>query len=208
VSRVTVRRAIRDLQDEGVLETRHGKGTFVAVRRVATCLVQLDGVSERFSIGDGVLRVAPLGVTDIAATAETANALRLAPGTAVQEVRRLVLADKRPLALEVIHFERARYSEVSSLFHVDRFPAEAANSAQGLGAVIRTISVDPASQAEQAALGCGTAELVFRVEKVLSDAGGSPLLRFLLLAPCSRTVLCSVSTAHAGAQSRYSVPQG
>ena len=50
VSRITVRRAISELQDEGLLEKRHGKGTFVSFRRMETSLVDLAGFSDSYSL--------------------------------------------------------------------------------------------------------------------------------------------------------------
>ena len=99
LSRVTVRRALDHLASNGVVEARHGSGTYVA-RRLRQQLRLLTGFSEdvrgrgmtpsSIVLDRGVGRASP----------EEMIGLGLSPGERVTRIRRLRLADEAPLAIE------------------------------------------------------------------------------------------------------------
>jgi len=99
VSRVTVRRALERLAEDGLIEQRQGAGTFVA-RRVRQPLSVLTSFSED-------VRARGMEPTSIwldrrigTASPEEAIGLGLGPGEAVTRLARLRLADDMPLAIE------------------------------------------------------------------------------------------------------------
>ncbi|MBF9044086.1 UTRA domain-containing protein [Rhodobacterales bacterium HKCCE4037] len=99
VSRVTVRSAIEQLSDRGLVEQRRGAGTFVT-RRVSQPLSVLTSFSEDLAargmtgqskvIASGVGRAAP----------EEVIALGLGPNAPVTRITRLRSAEGQPLAIE------------------------------------------------------------------------------------------------------------
>lgn len=99
ISRVTVRKALAGLVEEGLLTQRHGAGTFVAERIVKpisrlTSFTEdlrargLNPRSEFFERGIGEV------------TPEEAMAMNLSPGTAVVRLHRVRYAGDEPLAIE------------------------------------------------------------------------------------------------------------
>ena len=99
LSRVTVRKAIAGLVEEGLLTQRHGAGTFVAERIVKpmsrlTSFTEdlrargLNPRSEFFERGIGEV------------TPEEAMAMNLSPGAAVVRLHRVRYAGDEPLAIE------------------------------------------------------------------------------------------------------------
>lgn len=102
VSRMTVRQALDRLAWEGVLERRRGSGTYVAPPKIRLGLQQLTGFSEdmrRRGMRPGSrILLADVGEAD----PEAAAALGLAVDRRVTHLRRLRLADQRPLALECV----------------------------------------------------------------------------------------------------------
>ncbi|MDQ3870250.1 MAG: GntR family transcriptional regulator [Chloroflexota bacterium] len=102
ISRATLREALRLLISDGLLDRRHGVGTFVA--RVPTPTIER-GIDELFSLTDALEQLGycpSIGAHwahPEAASAEMAAELRLAPGADVLHLRRTRLADGRPVIL-------------------------------------------------------------------------------------------------------------
>ena len=107
VSRATVRQALDALAREGVLERRHGSGTFVAERRV-TSRLHLASFSEDMARRGLTPTTRLLATERTGASDEVAAALALSPGAPVARLERLRCADDRPMAYEVGHYPLAR----------------------------------------------------------------------------------------------------
>lgn len=99
LSRVTVRKAIAGLVEDGVLLQRHGAGTFVA-ERIVKSFSKLTGFTEDLRARGLKPRVEFLERGSGEVTPEEAMALNLSPGARVIRLRRLRFAADKPLALE------------------------------------------------------------------------------------------------------------
>jgi GntR family transcriptional regulator len=177
VSRVTVRRALELLRDEGLVASRHGSGWFVAVDPV----LQVVG---RFSTVEAALeaagRTATREVLEFAfepAPPEVAQALALGGHTEVLRVRRLNRAGKDPFALVTVwvpahlgaHLSRA---DVERATFYDLLPLAGVEPARAVQVVTAdTASPDDATRLEVPE---GSALLVCR--RTTSDREGHPLI--------------------------------
>lgn len=99
LSRVTVRKAIAGLADDGLLTQRHGAGTFVA-DRIVKSFSKLTGFTDDLRIRGLKPRVKFLERSSGEVSPEEALALHLSPGARVVRLRRLRFAGDKPLALE------------------------------------------------------------------------------------------------------------
>ena len=99
VSRITVRKAIDGLVEEGLLDRRHGAGTFVA-NRIQKNMAALSSFSEDMASRGWQARSEWLGRTRDQVSSAEALALGLAPGTAVYRFDRIRYAGDTPLAIE------------------------------------------------------------------------------------------------------------
>ena len=119
VTRVTMRRALARLQQEGILQARKGVGIFV---RPMPLRYRLDHGS-RFS--DGLNQPGTkIGAITISldrgeASAEEAEALRLAPGDPVIRLSRLRLVNDAPVYLSRKTFPAAVLSSFEAVFAVE-----------------------------------------------------------------------------------------
>ena len=99
VSRVTVRKAMEQLSQRGLIEQRRGAGTFVA-KRVSQPLSVLTSFSEDVAARGMVAKSRPVHSGVGRASPEEVIGLGLAPGHPVTRITRLRSADGQPLALE------------------------------------------------------------------------------------------------------------
>ncbi len=99
LSRVTVRKAIAGLADDGLLTQRQGAGTFVA-DRIVKSFSKLTGFTDDLRIRGLKPRVRFLERSIGEVSPQEALALHLSPGARVVRLRRLRFASDNPLALE------------------------------------------------------------------------------------------------------------
>ncbi|MBV9568791.1 MAG: phosphonate metabolism transcriptional regulator PhnF [Hyphomicrobiales bacterium] len=119
-SRVTARRALAALEQDGLLRIEHGNGTFVS--EDALVLYRLGGDRVRFNqnlvvVGE-VEKVnrRVLGTRETKASRDIARRLEVAPGEAVLEFRMAAYADDRPISLGVRHCPARRFRGLAEAF--------------------------------------------------------------------------------------------
>jgi GntR family transcriptional regulator len=106
VSRMTLRQALSELAQRGLLTRTVGRGggTFVAEPKLEQDLTTLAGFSEQLRRHGKVAGARVLAATQIPASSTTAAALELSEGEPVHDVRRIRLADGRPIVIEHSQF--------------------------------------------------------------------------------------------------------
>src|SRR5260221_11281579 len=108
VSQGTVRKAVEELASEAILTRRQGKGTFVASHNEPSYQYRFLRVTP--NSGE---RVHPVnlffGLERGKASPELARSLALAPGAAVVSFKRVMSFGGRPLILDEIAFDAARF---------------------------------------------------------------------------------------------------
>jgi hypothetical protein len=97
---MTVRRAFGELEDDELVEPRHGSGTYVRPRRLEQTIDRVIGFTDEarhlgFRPGARLLEFGP-----VQADADVAEALRCAVGDKVLRIARLRTADDAPLSLQ------------------------------------------------------------------------------------------------------------
>lgn len=119
VSRITVRQALALLEQDGHITRGRGKGTFVRDTRLTAAPRSVSSFSSELhdlgmKPGSRILDVRRAGVS--AAVAEQMN---LEPGTAVVRLRRLRLADDRPIGIQTATLPAARFPGLEDLLGDD-----------------------------------------------------------------------------------------
>jgi GntR family transcriptional regulator len=103
VSRMTARQALRALAQEGLTHSRVGKGTFVSAPKINQELLALTSFSEDMRQRGIQPSSRVLSAEVHPAGTEVAARLHVLPGTEIVVLKRVRLADRRPLALETTH---------------------------------------------------------------------------------------------------------
>lgn len=99
VSRITVRKAIEGLVEEGLLVRRQGSGNFVA-SRIEKNFAKLTSFSEDMRARGRTPRSVWLKRAEGAVSPEEAMTMRLSPGAPVFRFHRLRFADDAPMSIE------------------------------------------------------------------------------------------------------------
>ncbi|WP_254715292.1 GntR family transcriptional regulator [Actinomadura sp. NAK00032] len=175
VSRPTLRQAIDGMVAEGLLDRRHGSGTYVAEPRIAVSLT-MTSFTE-----DMIRRGMKPGGRVLSFRTETAGArigrrLALSPEEEVFTIRRLRLADEATMAIETLYMPR---SLMPGLRRHDLEGRSFYDLLRGAGIVIAsgTETIEPTvTTAEEAAeLGVPVHMPAFLFERITRDPGGRPL---------------------------------
>ena len=106
VSRTTVRKAIQNLVERGLVEVRRGKGTFVTQPKITQELTELTGFVEDMQALGRTPTARLLDKRIVAADEAVAHHLALAPGTLVVRLRRVRLADGVAMSLDETYLPR------------------------------------------------------------------------------------------------------
>ncbi|WXA90216.1 GntR family transcriptional regulator [Pendulispora brunnea] len=107
VSRTTVRQAIQNLANRGLVEIRRGRGTFVAKSKITQEITHLTGFVEDMQAQGRHPTARVLQKEIVTATKGVAKHLDLAEGARVVRIRRVRLADGIPISLDETYLPHA-----------------------------------------------------------------------------------------------------
>jgi GntR family transcriptional regulator len=103
VSKATVRQALRDLAQAGLVRREQGRGTFVAEAKIQFGPRELHSFTEEMRDSGLPVRSRVLEQTVVAASSDIAAKLRVSEGAEVFVLRRLRLAGEEPMGLQTAH---------------------------------------------------------------------------------------------------------
>lgn len=171
ISRPTVRRAIQDLVDKGLLVRRRGIGTQV-VHGEVTRKVELTSLYEDLAATDRTPTTRVLDVAQIAADGALADRLGILVGSPVLHMRRLRLADDVPLAV-LENYLPQEFLDITRA-DLERFGLYQLLSARGVGIRVarQRIGARSATAEEATTLDLEKHSAVLTMERVAFDSNG------------------------------------
>lgn len=184
VSRITLRRAVAELCEEGVLLRQQGRGTVVTRRKLQQHLVELHGFAEALGrAGEVVHRV--LDRADGLPGGEIGVALGLGAGAALVRFTRLILLGGDPFTLEQLHFDADRFPGVPEVVEAGGSFFRALREQHGLEpqSARRLIDVGFPSSEERRHLQVSASQPVYRMQKTVFDRAGVGLSWSRLITP-------------------------
>jgi GntR family transcriptional regulator len=181
-SRVTIRRALETLRDEGLIAARQGFGWFVASEPLRQTLGQL-GTIEGLLADSGIdPQRQIIEFAFVRATGRVREALHT---DQVLRVKRLNLADGEPFAVVTVWCP-AELGQHLSRKDVERSPFYELLKVPLRGAV-QTIGADSVTPEDAELLGVPVGSPVLRCERVTTDLDGKPVLLSQHVFPAHRT---------------------
>ena len=182
VSRVTVRKALEQLRDEGLVDSRQGFGWFVAGDTVRQPLARLATIEDQMRDSGAVPERRILEFAFERAPRDVAQALGV---TQVLRVRRVNLADGEPFAIVTVWCP-AELAEHLSRADVERSPFYELLDIPLSGAT-QTIGADAASTDEADVLNVPVGSPVLRCLRTTTSVDGRTVLFSRHVFPAHRT---------------------
>ncbi|HWB95606.1 MAG TPA: GntR family transcriptional regulator [Bryobacteraceae bacterium] len=176
VSKITVRQALQELADLGYVRREQGRGTFVSKPKLGQGPRELSSFTEEMRRHQLAPASLVLEQSEIRAEGRVAEALELAAGAPVLQLKRLRLADGEPMgvqtayiALELAAGLQNEHFEGVSLYDLlrTRYGLHPARARETHLAVV-------AEPATAALLGIAPGSAVFEAERVTFLADGRP----------------------------------
>ncbi len=181
-SRVTVRRALETIRDEGLIAARQGFGWFVATEPVRQRLETLGTIEAQLEESG---KHAERKVLEFAFVAPPAHVRELLDTDEVLRVKRVNLADGEPFAVVTVWCPAALGRRLSR-DDVERKPFYELLDVELRGAT-QTIGADSAEPPDATLLGVQVGTPVLRCRRVTTDLSGRPILVSEHLFPAHRT---------------------
>lgn len=175
VSRITVRRATKELVEEGLLEAKQGKGVFVATPKLAIHAMALDGFSSFDRIGSGDhsknTHITIHQKSHRSATAKEARLLEIPKTATVAELTRTFSVDDVPIMLDRSIYDEARFPGMLDKVVESTSTYKLMSTVYGHSnvKVQKEISITTARPHEAQLLQCKVGEALFCIEKVTYD---------------------------------------
>ncbi|MEN9803025.1 MAG: hypothetical protein RLZ37_2150 [Actinomycetota bacterium] len=170
-SRVTIRRALEVLRDEGLVDARQGFGWFVAVAPLRQSTARL-GTIEGQLIDSGIKPERQ--ILEFAFEVASADISRILDTRDVLRVKRLNLADGEPFAVVTV-WCRADLGQHLSRADVERSPFYELLDIP-LAKATQTIGADAATKDDARLLGVPAGSPILRCRRVTSDVQGKAVL--------------------------------
>lgn len=177
VSRITVRRAISDLVEEGVLHSQQGKGSYVRESKEKRELIYVGSFSDLTTASGKTPSVQILSNRIISADEKLAETFRIKTGDPVLKLQRLLFIDNQPFIIEVSYFHLGLMPEIEkfigeslSTYQVmkNRYDIEPAYSEKTLEMILAT-------EYECSLFHCDRGTPLYQLDKVSYDNQDRPL---------------------------------
>jgi GntR family transcriptional regulator len=181
-SRVTVRRALELVRDEGLIAARQGFGWFVATEPVRQRLERLGTIEAQLEISG---KSAERHVVEFAFVAPPPHVAAVLAGTSVLRVKRVNLADGEPFAVVTVWCP-AELGQRLSKDDVEQRPFYELLGIDLRGAT-QTIGADSAEPTDAELLRVPVGSPLLKCRRVTTDTDGRPVLMSEHLFPAHRT---------------------
>lgn len=176
VSRITIRQALRDLHNEGLVFSAQGKGTFVSKPKAVQNVQRLEGFGEAMAAQGYEASARVLSIQQLKAPKAVVAALDLQPGDEAIEVKRVRYLNRSPVCIENSYFPMDVGRQMFSLdLSGDIFPMLENLFGIPLGGADISLDAILADDEAQQYLNLKTGEAILRVERLTHNRDGRPI---------------------------------
>ncbi|WP_134682707.1 UTRA domain-containing protein [Brevibacillus migulae] len=195
VSRITTRRAITELVEQGILRKLHGKGTFVTNNKLKRELIAVNGFTDFLLQSGKEPHIRILSKKVVPASWRQAEALQVEREEPLFELKRLHLIKDEPIHSETSYYSLKRFPDLEKHIGESHSTYQVLKEIYQVQAVrnTKTISFVNATTEQAKFLHCTEDVPLFEVEKIAYDDNGIPIHFSLSFLP-SNKVSFTIST--------------
>lgn len=176
VSRITIRQALRDLHNEGLVFSAQGKGTFVSKPKAVQNVQRLEGFGEAMAAQGYEASARVLSIQQLKPPKAVAAALDLAAGDQAVEVKRVRYLNRSPVCVENSYFPVDIGGQMFGLdLSNDIFPMLENRFGIPLGGADISLDAILADDETRQYLNLKAGEAILRVERLTHDRNGRPI---------------------------------
>lgn len=176
VSRITIRQALRDLHNEGLVFSAQGKGTYVSKPKAVQNVQRLQGFGEAMAAQGYEATARLLGIHQRKPAKAVSAALQLPGGDEVVEVKRVRYLNREPVCVEHSYFPLDIGGRLFGLdLSGDIFPMLENLFGIALGRADIGLEATLVEDEIRDTLGLRPGEPILRVERLTHDRGGRPI---------------------------------
>lgn len=176
VSRITVRQALRDLHNEGLIFTSQGKGTFASKPKAVQDIHRLEGFGEAMAAKGYDTSARLIGIREVNASRDVQEKLELKPREKVIEVTRVRYLNREPVSVDTSYFPQDVGSRLFGKDLTDDiFPMLENQLGVELGCADISLEARPVDSETASLLSLETGNAVMWVERLTRDASGRPI---------------------------------
>ncbi|WP_432409172.1 GntR family transcriptional regulator [Wukongibacter sp. M2B1] len=177
VSRITVRRALKELAEEGLLEIRQGKGTFIKQSKLNLKIMDLGGFNNALTDAEHFINIKILEKKIIKATDEIAEAFELPVGFEVVKLKRLIIDDGEPLSIDIAYFPTDIFPGIFEKIvdNISTFNIMKKEYGVVMSKVYKEFSVILAQKEFSELLNCSPTQPLFSVRKIICNLEKKPI---------------------------------
>lgn len=177
VSRVTVRYAVQELEDEGFLQRRQGKGTFVMHEKIESNMGSLSGFTDVIGAVGGKPERRILSKKIITAGDWLADNLRVPYGAPILELERAMSDDQQPVLYDLSYYPLELFPGLDEKIEHNVSSYRVLKEEYGVvfGRAHKRINVEIADVSFSRLLGCNPGDPLFSILKTAYDKDDVPV---------------------------------
>lgn len=178
VSRITIRQALKALENEGLVIKVHGKGTFVSKPRAMQTLTRLQSFGEAMLPQGHLIQSKLIAVKSVTPSQDVADKLGLARGESAIEITRVRYLNRIATAYERSYFAAQLGARMAKedLSRKDMLLVIENDYGIALGHADLVLGASPASDDQARLLGIEAGSPMLHIERLTHSARGEPLI--------------------------------
>lgn len=176
VSRITVRRAITDLVEEGVLFSQQGKGSYVRENKEKRELISVGSFSDITTASGKTPSSQILSNVIMEAGEKFAGVFKIQPNDRMLKLHRILFIDDQPFIIELSYFPLQLLPDLEK--HIGESPStyQILKRRYGMEPAYseKTLEVVLATEQEANIFGCDRGAPLYRIDKTSYEPKGRP----------------------------------